>query len=700
MNSAYRLAFAALLVSVVFPCAIDNSPRFLPRHNPENIGAEFLEGHLGILTPELHEQYKVIAWRYLSGLPLSSQDQQSFAPAQYDPNSYNSTPIGQWDAIAQAAGSQFHFYGSEKASRVAKGVFYENCLPDAYATAVRTYNDRRVSYADPSLLNDWRTAQIEVFKNCSDDTPEYPAEPAPSLPVLARADRIYQIAAARFYAEDFAEAERRFREIAADPGSPWHDTAAYMIARTQIREYSLLQQSQALNAAKDQLISIGASPFHQSAQRLIQYLDAVADPAAHLKAVAASLSDRQRPANLADSIHEAAYLLKVERFRAATSDPDAPEVFSWARAVESPRADTAIARWRQQHSVAWLTAAIMHSKSDEPAAPELITAALAVAPDSPAHDTSLFHAVRLLIESNRRDEARRILNNLLQPGRRNLDSVDNAFRAERMSLASSFDDLLRWAPRRPVGYGEDDDDLFPPAELDNTPILDSDSIGIFNDDTPLAKLAAAAESNRLPVWPRTQLALTGWTRAFILGDNEIADRLAADLQQERPGWTADLQAFRTAPAGDAKRFAGALLIERHSDFAATLYSAFRPLPASQDRLGPYWWCADPMEQDHAAVPPEEAISAEERATAAEELSKIRSSGPAQFLLAPIVTGWANTHSADPRVPEALHRLVRVTRFGCRGIKGTADISKAAFQLLHSRYPDSTWAKETPYWFPD
>lgn len=52
---------------------------------------------------------------------------------------------------------------------------------------------------------------------------------------------------------------------------------------------------------------------------------------------------------------------------------------------------------------------------------------------------------------------------------------------------------------------------------------------------------------------------------------------------------------------------------------------------------------------------------------------------------------------DPRVPEALHLAVKSTRFGCVD-KETGKFSKAAFDLLHQRYPRSRWAEQTKYWY--
>jgi hypothetical protein len=65
--------------------------------------------------------------------------------------------------------------------------------------------------------------------------------------------------------------------------------------------------------------------------------------------------------------------------------------------------------------------------------------------------------------------------------------------------------------------------------------------------------------------------------------------------------------------------------------------------------------------------------------------------------APAVLDWAKAHPDDPRVPEALHFFVRATRFGCVD-KSIGPYSRRAFDLLHKKYPQSEWAKQTPYWF--
>jgi len=61
--------------------------------------------------------------------------------------------------------------------------------------------------------------------------------------------------------------------------------------------------------------------------------------------------------------------------------------------------------------------------------------------------------------------------------------------------------------------------------------------------------------------------------------------------------------------------------------------------------------------------------------------------------------YQDAHPTDARVAEALHRVVRVTRYGCtRGLEANTRVSKAAFTRLHRAFPKTKWAKETPYWF--
>ena len=59
--------------------------------------------------------------------------------------------------------------------------------------------------------------------------------------------------------------------------------------------------------------------------------------------------------------------------------------------------------------------------------------------------------------------------------------------------------------------------------------------------------------------------------------------------------------------------------------------------------------------------------------------------------------WAQKHPDDPRLPEALHRAVQASRYRCTDAD-TGKYSKQAFNLLHRKYPKSSWTARTKYWY--
>ena len=130
----------------------------------------------------------------------------------------------------------------------------------------------------------------------------------------------------------------------------------------------------------------------------------------------------------------------------------------------------------------------------------------------------------------------------------------------------------------------------------------------------------------------------------------------------------------------------------------------------QDLYRDNWWCGaafQPVDEEEnrerlaftpASTQPLLFLTAAERANAEREATALRSlSGAAPNYIAEQVIKWANASPTDRRVPEALHLAVMTTRYGCTD-KDTGRWSKAAFDLLHRKYPNTTWAKKTPYWF--
>ncbi len=101
--------------------------------------------------------------------------------------------------------------------------------------------------------------------------------------------------------------------------------------------------------------------------------------------------------------------------------------------------------------------------------------------------------------------------------------------------------------------------------------------------------------------------------------------------------------------------------------------------------------------DPSVVPTASFLTAEEQARAARKWKTLDAIESAPDFFGREVLAWAATHLTDARVAEALHRVVRSTRFGC-STERSGDVSREAFTLLHKRFPRSEWAAQTPYWF--
>ena len=99
----------------------------------------------------------------------------------------------------------------------------------------------------------------------------------------------------------------------------------------------------------------------------------------------------------------------------------------------------------------------------------------------------------------------------------------------------------------------------------------------------------------------------------------------------------------------------------------------------------------------SVLPTPAFLTAADRQAAADEWRALETIDTGPNELGRRVLAWADRNPADPRVPEALHRIVRASRVGCTN-EATGSISRAAFQRLHARYPKSPWTARTPHWF--
>ncbi|MDR3700704.1 MAG: hypothetical protein P4L56_13755 [Candidatus Sulfopaludibacter sp.] len=714
MKHAWILASALLAGLIVLPRYVDScSPappelRFTTYHNM--LPAELAGGRIGVLRPHFRRRSLLLAYRGLSGLPVRTDE-------------------------LHLAGVPLYYFGSDawlKARLLLTGVpgvktidvtkkvpgqdyqFYTNCLDDAFATATATLRNRVAQWgaASPQTA-EWLRGQDQVFQNCAAG----PAIPQPLTggDKLLAADREYQIAAAEFYAEQYDRAAADFDRISSDAGSPWHDTARYVAARVRIRQGTMGKDAAKLRDAGARLEAIVKDPaaanWHAPAEALLGFVRAQAEPEKQLAALGRQLMQPGPPEQLERALTDYTSIWdRVETDKAFVPPPDS-DVAQWIAAFQADR--PAIDTWRAKKTLPWLIAALQKAQTSDP---ELIAAAHDVKPDSPAWDSVTYYGILAEIRAGELDAARAWAGDALAA--KPALATANLLRSERLRLARDWTEFLQFAPRRPVTDMSDEDESDEPiddATLKQHPVaLDADSVTALNHRVPLSLWLDAAQNSLMPANLQSGIAQAGWVRAVVLGNNDVARKLAERLGKLKPVLAVEMRTWLAEKDPAAAQFTAVFLMLRAPGLEPMVrYGSGRETPVTKsDIFRDNWWLLEPMgrvydsEHNHQALfdlypdgqfGPTGFLPEGRASAAAKEWQDLnqRAQNSVNYLCTQTLE-WARAHPEDPRVPQALHLDVEATHYGPSD--KSSSYSRQAFDLLHRRYPNSEWTKKTKYWY--
>lgn len=756
MKSPFQRALVSvLLIVVLFHTAslacgpFTVSSIFVFTVHPAFPLSEYASGRIGVVQPSYARSYLYVAYRHLSAAPFTEAEVKELTDVWNQRlglgGGGDDDGVQSWlEARKKISGlaeikSIEVYRAREKPNEYD---YFINCQNDAFQAATRTLEDRAKKYgADSPTLRSWVEAQDQVFTNCGKGQ-TIPTQLPADADAVAKADRNYQIAAANFYSGNFDAAAKSFESIAADKSSPWQPLATYLLARTWIRKASLgpaETKNESLISAETQLKKVVSDdPVHRpSATGLLNLVNLRLRPAQRLHELANKLSNKATNYQIKQDLWDYTILLdqalEVEDAAKATIPKEEltkDDLTDWITTFERNTPDSrqrALDRYRQTKSDAWLVAALVKTNGKDAEAETLISDALKVRVGSAAYASSRYHAVRLMIESGKTDQARTFLDQLLKQGSPEFDaSTVNLLLSERMMIATNLSDFLKHSFRKPAALSWNDDGReipTEPSELSdesksaaNKDLFSFDSTKVLNFRLPLSLLKEAAKDTSLPSHLRTDIAQATWIRAAILGDNRTADELVPVLKDLVPSLSPHLDEFLRTTQPEAKKFIAIYTwlkfpgIEPVVDYGIGRSTAL----GEQDTYRDNWWCTATTGSNDAPEDESETqsftmstlsaplfLADAQKAAAAKESTSLNSLGGGatpNYLVRQVVS-WANRTPADPRVPEALHLAVTSTRFGCTD-KETGRWSKTAFDLLHRKYPTSPWAKKTKYWFKE
>lgn len=745
------LTLAILLWGLV-PTAWATGPlgpeiRFFSRsgQDPEDDLAYF-RGRLGILRPTFTDNRLYAAYRIMLGGRFSDAQAKQLLARCCD------APETPFDAVTSWNDLRKRVPGVPPAKEATSfrqrpedmRIFDVSCFPNAYRNSAATLRARIADHgANNPLVREWVIGQDAVLLNCETDS-SLPNE-LPNAPTWLMADRAYQIAAAYFYRLDYARAGQLFAEIGRDASSPWQKAARYLVARCAVHAAIEDKTPKLIADAQQAIDAVATDPelgdYRADAPKLASLLAFATHPQERARELERTLLAADLPPALAIELRD---FLLLERTGARSTDLgawiydiDVLTTSGREQDVAAAKAD-ALGRWRERRSLPWLVAALMHlSPGDEDVA-AAIAASRAVEAGSPAYYTLAWHRLRLLIGENKQEDARAELDQILD-GRPLPEGVENLMRYHRMKLARDLDEFVRFALRRGefVMYLPD-----PRTKLDATALplksttsypydfgpalkwrtelfqpnpryFDTDGTAAMSFVMPLSLMARVAQSDRLPPNMQRDVALAVWTRAVLLDDTETANAVAPIVARHFSQYGAGWKAYQSAATPQQKKIEAALLLLRLPGASPWLASGLG-YPYMRDVIGlvaTRWWSREDSDNqtasdatnditlcDDCALPLQFAapafLTSQDRDHARDEVARLRQLPGAPAYLGAIIIAWANAQPRDPRVPEALHFVVRATRYG----EMNTATSKAAYTLLHDRYRRNPWTSKTPLWF--
>jgi hypothetical protein len=651
----------------------------------------FAAGEPGVINPGWYDSFQVVNWRILENKPLSSSEQGAFVAAWETELAGVENWIGAiegqnaWEEERKKLGEPPVVYAWRSTEDYSS---YQNCTDDAFRVAAEVLKNLKADVE----RDFWVVNQDRVFEACSNSGAPEPLLAPPGASRWLSQEALYQRAAWSFYQQKWEEASERFQKIAASK-SPKRELAALLVARIEVRKLSLAElteeaRAQQIARARASLDAVVADPSLESvwasATRLRGFVDFHSqDPLRYRVVLAEALQNGKATR---DRVRD--FSLLMDR---TLEQPSDNALIEWIRVYHRGLSGGGYARkrWSETHALVWLLAALDMTLPDTVEWPELAASARA-AEGTKLHSTAEYLLLRGEVRRGELEAARLRAKKLLG------QSLPLSSKNRILEVAAEVaEDLPAWLERvqvKPVAWGYLDGGtewLESPEKPIPMVLSQAGALGL-GLRMPLATLIGALSSLHGDIWPKALVA--AFARAVVLGEDEAIKKLVVPAGEVHALFKDITPALLGAPTAAERRFVAALVLLRLPG-SRYLPDAGVGRETELDEIDDYrdnWWCR--MEKAPAPLP---FLSEAEKSTLAKEQSLLLAAGSGPQALGSIVLEWAKQHSDDLRAAEALHRVVRGTRFSCGG---NGEISKKAFALLHKQWPQSEWASKTPYWF--
>ena len=429
----------------------------------------------------------------------------------------------------------------------------------------------------------------------------------------------------------------------------------------------------------------------------------------------------------------------------------ADDLSDWILTIQSsdPRAyNHALAKWRETKSPAWLVGAMTKAGPASPRLQTLMVHAAQIDRESPAFATVMYNRVRLEAAAGKRNEARKILDEVVMPNSDGFPaSTRNLFLEQRMHVSDSVSDFLKFAQRKPSAFYEEgvlgsikdhvrvvkarfdlyrqftrpgmnqeqrqtreeyeqevDESYRDLLVWDDRFQIDDAAIEILNWHFSLEQLEGVARSAVLPDYLRRPLVLAVWTRAIVLSNDAIATRIAPEVLAVAPEMASVFKPYLEADNATQRAHAALFVLIKFSSLTPVVVGGIPEFSSAEQDYYYFessWWCTPSQTEysvkDSREVPKIVAkppfLTGLQLEQARKERAALIAIGDGKSYLGKRVLEWAKAQPDDPRIPEALFIAFKANgsyKYGCDGWSHDEETQNAIAALLRERYPNSSW----------
>ncbi len=623
--SLLSLSFISMPIPPAKACAPDLAFAILINGNHPDLPLKlFAGGNLGVIQPGWAKSYLVVAYRQLSGKPLSKVEQDSIVKlwherikgeSRYDSEIF----VDRKDAYLKLRSKALGVNPKDNAEIYWKldSYSYQTGIGESsFAFAGETLGNLLKQYpAKSPEIREWVKAQDDIFGINGQKNAIPSVLPKSAAPALQDA-RNYQIASANFYLKKFEQATSMFQALADKPSTFFQKIASYMVLRSKANQILIGNGTGDAQAVSVELQKAADNATKASDRedildllRPISYLSLSASEV--VKMLATTINDGTSK-RFGRDVGDFTFILDGNPPLSGLNVQGSPDEFKGDKSSDTGRSNIAAAHdmadfvcnmqkstndiwldsneskekakkddlnaakharemWSKTKSLVWLVAALsglgLRLQDDK----QLYEAANTISEGAPAYLTCKFYVVDSLLYSGKRAEARKILLPILAatnlpPTTRNLFSMQMAASSESLPEYLKYSVLN--APEILGSSSALVSTKFQKREATNvyqtdTPALDSDMAADMSRNAPFSTWMQFAQSQSIPAGFKPVIVRTAWTRAQLLQKSNEASKLEPVLAATNPSLAAAVTKIKNAPAGPARQFAVACLILRN-----------------------------------------------------------------------------------------------------------------------------------------